>query len=109
MEQQESFVANASHELRTPLTSLQTNLEVNSADPNLDKKTKAILEENLEDVTQLVTLTDRLLKLARPDTDQEQLRSSFSRVSFATLIGQVKKKLSPTLKKKTTKIKTSSA
>ncbi len=68
---QEQFIGDASHELKTPLTSLQTSLEVNLADKTLSKKARAILQENLDDVTQLITLTERLLQLAKPANEQD--------------------------------------
>lgn len=62
--EQKRFIADASHELRTPLTSLKTSIEVSLRDKSLNKKTKKILMDNLEDVDSLKELIDSLLQLA---------------------------------------------
>lgn len=62
--EQKRFIADASHELRTPLTSLKTSIEVSLRDKSLNKKSKKILQENLEDVDSLKNLIDSLLQLA---------------------------------------------
>ena len=63
--EQKRFVSDAAHELKTPIAALKTSLEVNLMDRKLNRHAKNILRENLEDVTSLQQLTERLLKLAR--------------------------------------------
>jgi two-component system sensor histidine kinase CiaH len=62
--EQKRFIADASHELRTPLTSLKTSIEVSLRDKSLNKQSKKILKDNLEDVDSLKNLIDRLLQLS---------------------------------------------
>lgn len=69
-EEQKRFIGDAAHELKTPITALKTSLEVNLMDRTLDKKTQKILNENLEDVISLESLSQSLLRLARI-TDQQ--------------------------------------
>jgi len=102
MHLQEQFIGDASHELRTPLTSLQTSLEVNISDPKVSQKTKQLLIENLDDVTQLITLTDRLLQLAQPNQNRT---ISFKPVQMVGIIQSAIKKISPLAQKKHIKIK----
>lgn len=64
-EQQRRFIGDAAHELRTPISALKTTLEVNLLDKKLPTKTRTILKENLEDVTNLEHLSESLLRLAK--------------------------------------------
>lgn len=66
IDEQNRFVSNSSHELNTPLTSLKTTIEVNLRDKNLGlQKAKSVLESNLEDVNNLQSLSDKLIKLTK--------------------------------------------
>lgn len=65
VDEQNRFITDASHELRTPITSLKTEIEVNLRDKKLSKDTKKILESNLEEVNNLQTLSDNLIKLTQ--------------------------------------------
>lgn len=69
IEAQNHFVSDASHELRTPLTTLQTTNEVALRKKKLTiSEAKEILQNNVNEVLQLKTLTDNLLRLAKQDT-----------------------------------------
>jgi len=71
MEAQSQFVSDASHELRTPLTTLQTSNEVALRNKKLTlDESKALIEQNIDEVAKLQALTDGLLTLARPDSGQ---------------------------------------
>jgi len=72
LELQKQFVADAAHELKTPLTALHTSLEVNLMDESLGKNAKNVLDDNLNDVKRLESLTTRLLKLAQAENNGEQ-------------------------------------
>jgi signal transduction histidine kinase len=69
MEAQAQFVSDASHELRTPLTALRTANEVALRDKKLKiTDARAVIAENIEDITRLQSLTDSMLGLLRDDT-----------------------------------------
>jgi len=66
---QKVFIANASHELRTPLTSINGQLEVLlMKDRNADDY-KIALASVLEDIKSLITLSNRLLLIARTSAE----------------------------------------
>lgn len=66
IDEQSRFITDASHELNTPLTSLKTSIEVNLRDKKLDlKKAKGVLISNLDDVGNLQSLSDKLIKLTQ--------------------------------------------
>lgn len=64
-EMQKSFVSNASHELRTPLTTIRAQLEVSLTDERKKTEYKDILESVLEDINNLINLSNGLLDLAQ--------------------------------------------
>ncbi|MFT4032455.1 MAG: HAMP domain-containing sensor histidine kinase [Siphonobacter sp.] len=64
-ETQRSFVSHASHELRTPLTNVLGTLQIShdyDHDPN---ELKAAMHSAMEEIRQLISLTNSLLSLAR--------------------------------------------
>jgi two-component system, OmpR family, sensor histidine kinase CiaH len=66
IDEQNRFITDASHELRTPLTSLKTSIEVNLRNKNITlDEAKKLIENNLEDVESLRTLSDKLIRLAQ--------------------------------------------
>ena len=66
VDEQSRFITDASHELNTPLTSLKTSIEVNLRDKKLDlKKAKGVLISNLDDIDNLQSLSDKLIKLTQ--------------------------------------------
>jgi len=66
---QRSFVSDSSHELRTPLTSIRGQIEVSLLKDRKIKEYKRILFSILEDVTNLISLTNNLLDIATINTD----------------------------------------
>jgi two-component system sensor histidine kinase MprB len=65
---QRQLVADASHELRTPLTSLRTNIEVLArADSMPPEERERLLEDVVEQLTEMSTLVSELVQLARGD------------------------------------------
>ena len=66
MDAQNRFVTDASHELRTPLTSILASNEVALRKPQLNlAQAKDVIRSNMEDMTQLKSLSDGLLGLAQ--------------------------------------------
>lgn len=90
MQEQKRFIADAAHELRTPLTALKTSLEVNLMDESLSKKSRVILQENLEDVTSLEQLTNSLLRLSRLEDHRSHFESVFISDTLTKAIKHVK-------------------
>jgi signal transduction histidine kinase len=64
VEMQKSFVSNASHELRTPLSTIRAQLEVSLTDERKKTEYKDVLESVLEDINNLINLSNGLLDLA---------------------------------------------
>ena len=62
---QKDFIANASHELRTPLTSINGQLEVLLMKDRSIDEYRAALASVLDDLRALITMTNKLLLLAR--------------------------------------------
>jgi len=69
MEAQAQFVSDASHELRTPLTALRTANEVALRDKKLKlADARAVIADNIKDITRLQSLADAMLGLLRDDS-----------------------------------------
>ncbi len=66
---QRSFVSYASHELRTPLTVMMGQLEVALLKVRSQTEYEATLEATLEEVRQMIDLSNGLLDLARASSD----------------------------------------
>ena len=65
---QNRFTADASHELRTPLATMQTEIDVALRDKGLTiTEAKTVLQNNLEDIARLRSLSEQLLFLTRID------------------------------------------
>lgn len=84
---QRRFIGDAAHELKTPVTALKTSLEVNLLDSKLNKQTRGILLENLEDVHNLEALIKSLLRLAKIDESSIELE----KLSLDTVVNQAVK------------------
>ncbi len=92
VDEQNRFVTDASHELRTPLTSLKSAIEVNLRDKKITlENAKKLLRSNLEDVNNLQTLSDGLIKLTQYRTDVN--RTEFSKLFLPSLIDEAVKKV----------------
>jgi signal transduction histidine kinase len=68
-EMQKSFVSNASHELRTPLSTVRAQLEVSLIDDRKNAEYKDVLYSVLEDINNLIKLSNGLLDLAQVGSD----------------------------------------
>lgn len=90
MDEQKDFVSNASHELRTPLASLKSQIEVALRSKNISiKDAKEILKSNLEDVNNMVSLSNYLLKLNKFQLENNKL--DFKKVELSKIINKVVK------------------
>lgn len=99
LEEQKRFVADASHELRTPLTALKTSLEVALRDKKMTlTDAKKVLDDNLEEVENLKSLSDKLLSLARYQSNGHSL--SFKEVNIKEVVEKAIKKITPLAKEK---------
>jgi two-component system, OmpR family, phosphate regulon sensor histidine kinase PhoR len=82
------FIANASHELRTPLTVINGFLEIASAQPNLDPKTRAShLKLMTEQGHRMQNLVEDMLTLTRLESIDYPLRSEC--VKMGSLLDQI--------------------
>jgi len=99
LEEQKRFVADASHELRTPLTALKTSMEVALRDKKMTlDEAKKVLKDNLEEADSLQSLSDKLLSLARYQSNGHSL--NFKEVDIKDVVEKVAKKISPLAKEK---------
>lgn len=88
-EAQSRFTSDASHELRTPLAAMKSELEVTLRDTNLSlDEAKEILESNLEEVDNLIQLSEMLLKLSRLEHGTLEV----TQVDFSQLFQEVVKR-----------------
>ncbi len=90
MEEQKDFVSNASHELRTPLAALKSQIEVALRSKSIStKEAKEILKSNLEDVNNMVSLSNYLLKLNKFQLENNKL--DFKKIELSKIINKVVK------------------
>jgi signal transduction histidine kinase len=103
VDDQNQFITDASHELRTPLTSLKSEIEVNLRDPKLSlTDAKKLLRSNLEEVDNLQSLSDGLIKLTQFQSVNNGL--SLSDIALNTLVDEAIKKVANLAKTKHIKI-----
>jgi signal transduction histidine kinase len=81
---QKEFISNASHELRTPLTSINGQLEVLMMKERSADDYKKVVDSVLEDIRNIIDLSNRLLLLAH--TSSESLENQHSRVRIDEII-----------------------
>jgi len=105
LEEQKRFIADASHELRTPLTALKTSLEVALRDKKMTlTDAKKVLDENLGEVESLKSLSDKLLSLARYQSNGHSL--AFNEIEIKEVVEKAVKKIQPLAKEKEIEIET---
>ena len=103
LEEQKRFIADASHELRTPLTALKTSLEVGLRDQKMNlSEAKKLIRDSLFEIDDLKSLTDKLLSLARYQSNGRNL--TFQKVDIKWVVEKVLKKISPLAKDKGIKL-----
>lgn len=93
VDEQNQFISNSSHELRTPLATLRAELEENLLEAHIsDKRARQLIASNLEEISKLQSLSDKLLQLAKlhkplPNGYEEQV---FLKEIIESAIKQVK-------------------
>ncbi len=104
VDEQNRFITDSSHELRTPITSLKTATEVylRGKDHNI-KEADKLLESNLEEINNLQTLSDNLIKLAQYQKTNGNF--VFEKVEIKSLIEEAIKKVATFAKHKHITIK----
>jgi len=85
------FTADASHELRSPIATIQTNVQVALADPNINADSQQQLQAIERLTRRLGRLVDDLLFLARQDGGMVQ--SKFAPVPLDALLMEVMEEL----------------
>lgn len=68
---QQMFIANVSHELQNPLTRISSQLEVSLLNERKNEEYKSTIESVLEDTSNLIDLTQNLLKLSRSNAESK--------------------------------------
>ncbi|MGE5418891.1 MAG: ATP-binding protein [Chloroflexota bacterium] len=66
---QKDFISNASHELRTPLTSINGQIEVLLMKERSSEEYRNALNSVLDDIRSLIDLANKLLLMAKADSD----------------------------------------
>ena len=104
VEEQNRFISDASHEFRTPLTALKSSLEVNLRDKNLSlTDAKKVIDESIEDVNRLQSLSDSLLNLSKYQEPFSILNSKI--ISVNICLDEAIKKIKPLAKQKQITVK----
>lgn len=102
VDEQNQFISDASHELRTPLTSLKSAFEVYLRDKNPSlKETKKIMNESINEVNKLQSLSENMLQLTQYQTQNNNL--IFEQISLLNIIQEAIRKVEPMAKKKNIK------
>ncbi|MGD0581870.1 MAG: HAMP domain-containing sensor histidine kinase [Bacteroidales bacterium] len=88
---QKDFIANASHELRTPLTSINGQLEVLMMKDRTKEDYRIALESVLEDIKSLISLSNRLLLMARASSESHV--KIFNKIRVDEILWQVREEI----------------
>ncbi len=105
LSEQNRFITDSSHELRTPLTALRSEIEVALRDKGLSlSEAKKLLQSNLEEVNNLQSLSDNLIKLTQYQKGANHF--TLKEVSLSEVVQEAVKKASPLAKNKKIKIST---
>lgn len=94
VQEQNRFISDASHELKTPLTSLKSAFEVfiRDKDPSL-AEAKVLVEESIDEVNKLQSLSESLLELAQYGTSTAHTK--IERISLKKIVQQATRTLNP--------------
>ena len=104
VDEQNRFVSDASHELRTPLTALKAMLEVHLRDKNLSlPAAKAVLQDSIEEVNTLQSLSDSLLTLTQ--YQKPGAVAQFEKLDLTALLREAMRRVAPLANEKNITIK----
>lgn len=99
VDEQNRFISDASHELRTPLTALKSSMEVNLRDKKLTlADARQLLEEDIEQINKLQSLSDSLLKLTHYQTHSDH--SPLAPLELKDAVDNALKRITPLAKAK---------
>lgn len=103
IDEQNQFISNASHELRTPIATMRAEMEGSLLEKNVtSKESKELIKSNLEELTKLQELSDKLLQLTR--VHAVNMKNYFESSDLQDIVANAQKKVSLLLKKKNIKI-----
>lgn len=103
LDEQNQFITDASHELRTPLAILRAEMEASLLEKRIsDAQARALITSNLEELSSLQELSNRLLQLAQIPSSREDIQRE--RISLIDVITRAQKKIMPLARKKKIKI-----
>lgn len=89
---QQMFIANVSHELQNPLTRISSQLEVSLLNDRNNSEYKNTIKSVLEDTSNLIDLTQNLLRLSRSNTESKMIL--IDKVRIDEVLWEVKNALS---------------
>jgi len=104
VDHQNRFISDASHELKTPLASLKIAFEVYLRDHKRTlKEADVIIQESVDEVQKLQTLSESLLEIAENEDGSEKL--IMEKIYVESVINEAKKKIRNLANKKNIEFK----
>ncbi len=92
LDEHNQFITDASHELRTPIATLRAEMEASLLERKItDAQARRLITSNLEELSALQELSNKLLQLAQSPTTEKP--SILEEVSINETLGKVHKKL----------------
>ena len=84
---QKQFISDAAHELKTPLAILRTGMETELNDDRVDDRVKERLIRDIDTISRLSTLVEKLLLLSRLENRKIEMKAE--PIDLKSLLGQV--------------------
>lgn len=90
VDEQNQFISNASHELRTPIATLRAEMEASLLEKHIsDKEARQLITSNLEELTTLQNLANKLLRLTQLHAPFQ--KQCLTKISLFGVLNQSKK------------------
>lgn len=86
---QQHFILDAAHEIKTPLAILRTSWEDEFNDENLPVKVRIKLLQDIETITRLNQVINKLLLLSQTEAEAEEARSRFAIINVKDILQDV--------------------